>query len=36
MWTSTGQLRDPVTECPGDEMMGRSNDGCNTSLKHVF
>ena len=31
-----GRLRDPVEECPGDQMMGRSEDVPGTLVIHVF
>ena len=31
-----GRLQDPVTERPGDQMMGRSGDVRGTSVKHGF
>ena len=30
------RLRDPVTGCAGDQMMGRSGDVPGTSVIHVF
>ena len=34
--TSTGHLLEPVAERPGDQMMGRSRDAFETSVKHAF
>ena len=34
--TSTGHLLEPVAERPGDQMMGRSRDVFETSVKHAF
>ena len=31
-----GRLRDPVAERPWDQMMGRSKDVRETSVKHIF
>ena len=36
MGTSTGRLRDPVAERPGDQMMGRSGNVRGTSVIYVF
>ena len=36
MGTSTERLRNPAVGRPGEQMMGRSRNACETSVKYAF